>query len=72
MISRIYGLDPDQISQIVEAIREQHGPRLPRSAFVEHVLAVFEDIPGFETLPGSIQQAHLRRLWVEYKTRASG
>jgi hypothetical protein len=64
----MYRLETDQLNILVEIIREQSGDELSRADFNERMLQLFEDIPGFETLPRKLAQRYLKILWQSYQT----
>ena len=64
----MYQLENDQLNTLVEIIREQSGDPLSRADFNDGMLRLFENIPGFETLPHKIAQRYLKILWQSYQT----
>ena len=64
----MYQLEDDQLNTLVEIIREQSGETLSRTDFTESMLQLFENIPGFETLPRGLSQQYLKILWQSYQT----
>jgi hypothetical protein len=64
----VYGLGHDQIDQLVQMVRVGFGDQISRPEFTDRMLALFEDIAGFETLPQRRRQQHLRTLWQSYES----
>ena len=64
----MYRLENDQLNTLVEIIREQSGETLSRTDFTDAMLKLFENIPGFETLPRRLSQQYLTILWQSYHT----
>ena len=64
----MYQLENDQLNTLVEIIREKSGDTLSRADFNDRMLQLFEDIPGFETLPRRLSQRYLKILWQSYQT----
>jgi hypothetical protein len=64
----MYRLENDQLNMLVEIIREQSGDTLSRTDFNDTMFLLFENIPGFETLPRRLSQRYLRILWQRYQT----
>ncbi|KGX37222.1 hypothetical protein [Burkholderia pseudomallei] len=57
-------LTPEQIQGLVESIRDAFGGNFTRAAFVNHLLALLEDVPGFET--GDVPAALIESAWAIY------
>ena len=64
----MYQLENDQLNRLVEIIREQSGDTLSRADFNDTMLLLFENIPGFETLPRKLAQRYLKILWQSYQS----
>ena len=64
----MYRIASDQMERLVQIIREQSGDMLSRADFNDTMLQLFEDIPGFETLPHKLSQRYLKILWQSYQT----
>jgi len=64
----LYGLGRDQIRQLIQIARDESGDGLTRAHFEERVLALFEDIAGFDTLPQKRCQRLLSILWQSYES----
>jgi hypothetical protein len=67
----MYRLESDQLNTLVEIMREQSGDTLSRADFNDAMLRLFEDIAGFETLPGAQRRKYLKLLWLQYQTDCS-
>jgi hypothetical protein len=63
----LHALSPTQIQMLVQIVRDASGNQLMRPAFNEVVLALFDDIAGFETLPASKRRKYLNLLWMRYQ-----
>lgn len=57
-------LTTDQIRELVTAVRDDFGPRLSRAIFIDHLLMLLEDVPGFEA--GGITASLIKSAWVAY------
>jgi hypothetical protein len=57
-------LTADQIQALVESIQDAFGNEFTQSEFVNHLLAMFEDIPGFEK--GEVPASLLDAAWAAY------
>jgi hypothetical protein len=64
----MYRLENDQLNMLVQIIREQYGNSISRADFNDLMLQLFENIPGFETLPRKLSQPYLKILWQSYQT----
>lgn len=64
----MYQLEADQLNSLIQIIREQSGDTLSRAEFNDRMLQLFEDIAGFETLPGKLTQRYLKILWQSYQS----
>ena len=63
----MYRLADNHIARLVQIVRDESGDRLTRPEFTEVILKLFEDIAGFETLPGAQNRKYLRLLWLRYQ-----
>jgi hypothetical protein len=63
----LHQLSPTQIQMLVQIVRDASGNQLMRPAFTEVMLALFDDIAGFETLPASKRGKYLNLLWLRYQ-----
>jgi hypothetical protein len=68
----VYDLEPDQIDSLIAIIREESGDNLSRATFTEAALQLFEDIAGFETLPGNLSRRVMHILWQGYRLAIRG
>lgn len=59
-------LSEDERTTLLAIIDEQFGPGLTRGEFAEAVLDLFENIPGFETLPPAKAIHIVNQLWSTY------
>jgi hypothetical protein len=64
----VYRMENDQFNTLVDIIREQSGDGLSRAEFNDRMSQLFEDIPGFETMPHKLAQRYLKILWQSYQT----
>jgi len=60
-------LNDEQIAILVLVVLEEFGSGLTRTQFNDVMLALFEHIPGLETLPRKRQHQHLGLLWLRYQ-----
>jgi hypothetical protein len=56
-----------QLNTLVKIVIENFGFSLNRQTFIDAVLALFEDLAGFETLTQRSTAYHVRRLWLKYQ-----
>ncbi|HEM7853571.1 TPA: hypothetical protein ACKFH8_004627 [Burkholderia multivorans] len=54
----------DQIQRLVESIQDAFGNDFSRPVFTNHLLALLEDVSGFET--GDVPSALIESAWKEY------
>lgn len=54
----------DQIRGLVESIQEAFGNDFSRAEFTNHLLALLEDVPGFET--GDVPATLIESAWGTY------
>lgn len=52
---------------LVMVVRQEFGAGLTRKQFDEVMLAIFEHIPGFETLPRKRNVRYREILWSRYQ-----
>lgn len=57
-------LTSEQIRELATAVRDDFGPRLSKAIFIDHLLMLLEDVPGFEA--GSITTSLIESVWVGY------
>ena len=65
--SRQRQLTRDQVSLLVQSIREDSGDNASRPEFNDTMLLIFENIAGFETLSARDSKRLLSGLWQEYR-----
>lgn len=63
----IHTLNDDELGRLVSIAIEEFGPDLPRIHFNDVLLALFECIPGLETIPTTIARQYLKDLWSRYQ-----
>jgi hypothetical protein len=68
----IQSLDDDEMGRLVSITLEEFGQGLNRTQFNEVMLALFEDIAGFETLSRKRSQQYLKLLWLKLPPSHSG
>lgn len=61
-------LNADQIHELVAAVREDFGHDLSRADFIDSLLMLLEDVPGFES--GDIPMSLLESVWTAYRDTA--
>ncbi|MFD1555411.1 hypothetical protein ACFSHT_07170 [Paraburkholderia silviterrae] len=57
-------LTSEQIRELATAVRDDFGPSLSRAIFIDHLLMLLEDVPGFEA--GGITTSLIESAWVGY------
>ena len=65
--SRQRQLTRDQLSVLIQIIREVSGDTVSRPEFNDSMLLIFENIAGFEALSVRASTRLLSRLWQEYR-----
>ena len=60
-------LTAEEIDGLVGYISERHGLALSRGFFADALLAVLEDVPGFEATPPSQAKNLIHQLWSIYR-----
>jgi hypothetical protein len=60
-------LDHDQISTLVEIIREQRGNKLSHAELTDAALLLLENVAGFEVLSQKRAQQYIKILWQSYQ-----
>jgi len=60
-------LSDDEMGRLISIALEEFGQRLNRNQFNEVMLALFEQIAGFETLSRKRSQRYLQLLWLKYQ-----
>jgi len=59
-------LSESECATLLAIIDEQFGPGLIREEFAEAMLDLFENIPGFETMPPAKASHIVNQLWSTY------
>ena len=59
-------LSEEERTTLLAIIDEQFGPALSHDEFAEAMLDLFENIPGFETMPPSKASHIVNQLWSTY------
>lgn len=54
----------EQFHELSAAVREDFGSELPRADFTECLLALLEDVPGFEV--GEVPPSLIKLAWFGY------
>lgn len=54
----------EQIQGLVESIQDAFGNDFSRAVFTNHLLVLFEDVPGYET--GDVPEALIESAWALY------
>ena len=62
----MHSLSKEQRQTIVEIVNDQFGVDLEYNDFVDALLAMFEDIAGFETMPPAKAETLIKSLWRKY------
>lgn len=60
-------LTSEQVQALVESIQDCFGGNFTRAAFTNHLLALLEDVSGFET--GDIPASLIESAWEAYGER---
>lgn len=63
----MHTLTREKRETLVEIINEVLGPQLEFDQFADAMLALFEDIAGFETIPEKKAKRLLNQLWRKYR-----
>ena len=63
----LHALTDEQMGMLVSIALDEFGLGLTRTQFNKVMLALFEHIPGFETLPHSRNVRYLKLLWLKYQ-----
>ncbi len=64
-------LSAEERTNLVELVREKYGDTLTRIDFVDVILGLFEDIPGFEAISPSAAKYLVHQLWSTYHGKES-
>ncbi|MGA7194079.1 MAG: hypothetical protein WBW94_10645 [Anaerolineales bacterium] len=62
----MHTLSKEQQQTLVEIVNEQFGVDLEYNDFVDVLLAMFEDVAGFETMPATKAETLIKTLWRNY------
>lgn len=62
-------LSVDERQALIAMVSEQHGSALSEGGFADVMLGLFEDIPGFETMPPATSGRVLNQLWNLYMSK---
>ncbi|MEB5486020.1 hypothetical protein QMA69_12140 [Burkholderia pseudomallei] len=62
-------LTPAQIQRLAESVQDAFGGNFSRAEFTNHLLALLEDVPGYET--GDVPAALIDAAWADYNQSAS-
>lgn len=66
-IASLHALTDEQAERLAAVIVDEFGGRLTRRQFNGIVLALFEDIAGFETLSRKRATRHVNAIWRVYQ-----
>ena len=67
----MHTLTTEQQNTLVRIINEEFGSRLRFDDFADKMLGLFEDIPGFETIPQRKARRFVNQLWRLYRGKDS-
>ena len=67
----MHTLTAEQQNMLVRIINEEFGSRLRVDDFADKMLGLFEDIPGFETIPQRKARRFVNQLWRQYRGKDS-
>ena len=67
----MHTLTAEQQSTLVRIINEEFGSRLRFDDFADKMLGLFEDVPGFETIPQRKARRFVNQLWRQYHGKDS-
>ena len=63
---QMYTLTTEQQDTLIEILNEEFGPQLGREEFADKLLGLFENIPGFETIPQKTADRFVNQIWRKY------
>lgn len=63
----MYALSAEQQHTLVSIVSEERGTQLPFEQFADAILDLFENVPGFETIPARRAKRHINELWRMYR-----
>ena len=55
-----------EIERLVEVIVDERGAELERAQFTDTAMALFDEIPGLETLPSRAARQYVSAMWTRY------
>lgn len=67
----MYKLKNDQLQTLLTIVEEEFGLGIKRAEFADVMLKLFDDIPGFETIPPTKANDIVNQLWSVYHGQAS-
>jgi hypothetical protein len=67
----MYTLSAEQQRKLVHIVNEERGAQLSFEQFADAMLDLFEDVPGFETIPSRRAKRHVSDLWRMYREQVS-
>lgn len=62
----MHTLTREERRTLIALVGEEHGSDLSQEAFADVMLGLFEDIPGFETMPPAKAKRIVHQLWSTY------
>jgi hypothetical protein len=63
----MHTLTAEQKRTLLEIINEKFGSQLGFDEFAEEMQALFEDVPGFETITKARSTRYVNQLWRKYR-----
>lgn len=67
----MYNLTDEQQESLVEIVKKDVGFDLAYADFVNSLLTLFEDVPGFESIPTAKAECIVNQLWRIYNGQES-
>lgn len=67
----MYALSAEQQRTLVHIVNEERGAQLSFGQFADAILDLFENVPGFETIPARRASRHVRELWRMYREQST-
>jgi hypothetical protein len=64
-------LNDDEINRLVGVIVDHFGSALDRAQFAEAALALFDEMPGLETVTTKQASRYLTVLWRRYRSKST-
>jgi hypothetical protein len=65
----MHTLTLEQQQALIEILTDRFGSQLEFEDFADAMLSVFEDIPGFETIPQARAKRLVNQLWRKYRVQ---